>query len=189
MEKMNNSSTTINDLIKTLPVPEVAKGAFDTVASDLIERLFNGVSLDVDALSPLEKRIYERQSYEYGEQRNPRGRPTQIVVFEDGEWFTKTEFEVAQKTLQKTIMDTPLRRAGAILTDEEFKDLSRLALPELKLHVIRLAMLSDNVKDVLAVVNSLEDRVMGRPTQAVALVDPNKDIRRGWVLEAESDDE
>ena len=156
------------------------------VAKDMVMALFPDAQIAVDALGPLARRLYEGEEYEMDEKPNTRGKPTKIGVFGDGEWFPVKEIDAAKKEVEHMIATTPLRRAGALLTDEEYNDLLRVAMPELKLRQLALAMISDNLKDVTQVVNSFEDRVMGKPTQAVEMVDPNKDIRRGWVIDAET---
>jgi hypothetical protein len=161
----------------------VVPDANKAVARDLVTALFPDAQMAIEALSPLARRLYEGETYTDDEKSNTRGRPTKIGVFEDGEWFTVKEIEAAEKEMRHMIASTPLRRAGALLTDEEYNELLRLALPELKLRQLALAMMSDNLKEVTQVVNSFEDRVMGKATQAVQLVDPNKDIRRGWVID------
>lgn len=154
---------------------------FGVVSKDLINSMF--APIDMGLLSPLAQRVYNQEDYVREERANPRGRPTKVVVFDDGEWYPEKELVAANKEVRDAVKGTPLSRKGAMLTDEEFTELSRMALPELKLRLVQLALVSDNVRDVLAVVDSMENRVMGKATQAIAVVDPNRDIRRGWVVE------
>lgn len=77
------------------------------------------------------------------------------------------------------------------MTPEEMEYLSREATPRLVKRMYDLAMISDNLKDVVAASRFMAEYGFGRPTQKQEITVKSDVIRRGWedmpVLDVDCD--
>lgn len=114
-----------------------------------------------------------------------RGRPKEIYMLGGHELTVKQYNEIAAKA------HAPAR----VMDEETFQTLARSAVPQLLDRAIKLAMVSDDHKYVLAVAKELADRGYGKAVQAVEVRNPKMDVRQAWkdfdeyvgpVIEAET---
>lgn len=161
---------------------------FEDLARDLLKDMFGESEVEPEKLSDVAKKINAGMHYmPVMIPHEGRGRPGHGFEFADGTVVKKADFELAEKEIEIMKARLPVKRAGMMMTDEEFNDFCKIAIPEIGLRAVRLGLVSNKVSEVMEVFKTFADRAYGKPTQSVAVVDPNKDIRAGWVIDVDSE--
>lgn len=111
-----------------------------------------------------------------------RGRP--VTRFKFGKYDISTaQMAMVNSYLDKVALKGMVPRKPN-MTEAEFMEYARDAMPKLLERAINLAMGSDSIRDVMAVANMMAERGYGKAVQAVQ-VNVGPDVRGAWAaLEA-----
>lgn len=112
------------------------------------------------------------------EQRRGPGRPTVMVRITD---INGAVLEIPKRLLAmgKKSGEVPATIAKA-MTEVEYAEMCRLAVPSLMDRAIRLAQASDDVKEVMSVLKELNDRGFGRVAKVQGETEEADYLRRSW---------
>lgn len=106
-----------------------------------------------------------------------KGRPRTRYRIDDV-ILSKDEYEAALKINTESAVARVERKS---MTEGDFSELCRLAVPELMDRAIRLAMISEDPKEVMAVAKEIVDRGYGKVTKVHDTdADPSSALQRGW---------
>lgn len=121
---------------------------------------------------------------EIGPVKGAKGRPA-IKYRLGGIILNKKELQFVEKvceTAKNSVQAQEIMNNVRSLSEGEFSELCRLAVPQLMDRAIKLAMLSDDPKEIMAVAKEITERGYGKvekkhDTEAI----PSDHIRRAWT--------
>ncbi len=111
-----------------------------------------------------------------------KGRPKMGIMLMSGDkeiMLTKAEYDTLV-SVQKNVVEKIC--VNKSMTEPEFAELCRLAVPQLMDRAIQLAMISEDPKEVMAVAKEITDRGYGKVSKGMDAPQTEEAdyLRRGW---------
>lgn len=115
--------------------------------------------------------------------KNGRGRPVKgyelggVAITKQDMEFIKKAGEIAKKQATEIAINDSLRP----MSEGEFAEICKLAVPQLMHRAISLAMISEDPKEVMAVAKEITERGYGKVAKVMdTAAQPTDHVRRGW---------